>query len=696
MDSLWTVYNNMNQADTNRLKAIQDIAWSYRSNKPDTAIILAEQERHLAEKTNQKEFEGKAYNTIGSSLDNKSNYPSALEYYLKAFKKFEEIGDKKRVGNVYYNMGLVYQHQSDYPTALECSLKALEIRQEIGYKQGVGECYNTIGIIYIVQGNYAKALEYLLKSLEIAKENKDKQTLGFCYVNIGIVYGSQSDFVKALDYQNKALKILEELGDKNGIGNCYGNIGIAYQHLSDYSKAIQYELKDLQIQKEIGNKEGAANCYNNMGVFYNKVKKYKLAIEYIDSGLRLTKEIGDINTESFLYQNISDVYAQTGIYQDAYNNYVQFTKLKDSIFNTDKNKQLGDLKTNFEVTKKETEMKAQAEAQQAIDFMEKRKQRLVIYGVAGILLLVIIFSFSLYRRFKITQGQNVIIEKQKGEVEKQRELAESERIIAVEQSQVIKQQKIMVEEHRKEMVQSITYAKRLQQAIFPSDEEILKCFPESILIFKPKDIVAGDFYWMEQSGETTFIAAADSTGHGVPGALVSVVCSNALNRAVKEFGLRETGEILDKTRELVLETFAKSNSEVRDGMDISLLSFNKHLQKISWSGANNPLWYMEQGELKEIRADKQPIGKTDNPGPFITHSIKWNRDTVFYLLTDGFADQFGGPVGKKFMYKQLKSLLVEICSKPFSEQQAILSKSFDEWKGNQEQTDDVTLIGIKL
>ena len=155
----------------------------------------------------------------------------------------------------------------------------------------------------------------------------------------------------------------------------------------------------------------------------------------------------------------------------------------------------------------------------------------------------------------------------------------------------------------------------------------------------------------DSTSEYVFIAAADSTGHGVPGAMVSVVCSNALNRAVKEFNLVDTGSILDKTRELVLETFSKSSNDVKDGMDISLLCVDKSNDLVFWSGANNPLWYIENNEMKEIKANKQPIGKIDNPMPFTTHRIKVTSGMVFYLFTDGFADQFGGPNGKKFKYK---------------------------------------------
>jgi serine phosphatase RsbU (regulator of sigma subunit) len=271
--------------------------------------------------------------------------------------------------------------------------------------------------------------------------------------------------------------------------------------------------------------------------------------------------------------------------------------------------------------------------------------------------------------------------------------------ISQQQKQIIEKQKELVEHNQNEIISSITYAKRLQQAILPPALEIKKYLPEGFLIYKPKDIVAGDFYWMEQADGHLFVAVADCTGHGVPGALVSIVCSNSLNRAIKEFGLRETGLILDKTRELVLETFSKSNSEVMDGMDISLLSINTLNQKITWSGANSPLWYIVDGPqgkaLVEIKADKQPIGKMDNPFPFTCHAIPPGKHS-FYLFTDGYADQFGGPRSKKFKRTALQDLFLQNAGKPMVDQKAALEKAFDEWKGNLAQIDDFCILGFQV
>lgn len=247
---------------------------------------------------------------------------------------------------------------------------------------------------------------------------------------------------------------------------------------------------------------------------------------------------------------------------------------------------------------------------------------------------------------------------------------------------------------------SIEYAKKIQEAILPSMENIHNEFPDSFVFYKPKDIVAGDFYWLGKNENNVFIAAADCTGHGVPGAMVSVVCSNALNRAVNEFKLDDPGKILDKVRELVIETFEKSGSEVKDGMDISLLTLKRNgdrsICEAKWAGANNPVWIISGKQLTEIKADKQPVGKFIHNTPFTTHLLNLHKGDSIYLITDGFADQFGGPRGKKYKYKNLKELLLQNSDSKMMEQALVLEKSFVKWKSDIEQVDDVTILGIKL
>lgn len=265
-----------------------------------------------------------------------------------------------------------------------------------------------------------------------------------------------------------------------------------------------------------------------------------------------------------------------------------------------------------------------------------------------------------------------------------------------EYESIIVLQKENLEVKNKEITDSITYAKRIQTAILPPDPTIKKYLEESFILYLPKDVVAGDFYWMEHLNDIVLFAAADCTGHGVPGAMVSVVCNNALNRSVREEGITDPGKILDRTREIIIHEFGKSNEDVKDGMDISLCALNAKTLELKWAGANNPLWYIRNGELTEIRPDKQPIGQYFNAVPFTTHSVKLQANDVLYIATDGYQDQFGGEKGKKYKASNLKQLLVANHQKPMEEQKKIVKQSFVSWKGRNEQVDDVCIIGVRI
>lgn len=253
-----------------------------------------------------------------------------------------------------------------------------------------------------------------------------------------------------------------------------------------------------------------------------------------------------------------------------------------------------------------------------------------------------------------------------------------------------------------EIESSVRYAKRIQNAILPSDKLVKTHLPDSFVLYKPKDIVAGDFYWVEQKDNCVVFAAADCTGHGVPGALVSVICNNSLNRNLHEKGILDPGKILDHTRENIIQQFEMAEDNVQDGMDISLCVLKKgdlnNSAQLLWSGANNPLWIIRENELIEYVPDKQPVGKFAHPKPFTTHAISLEKGDTIYLFTDGFQDQFGGDRsgGKKFKVARFKELVLSIQNESMDDQKQLLDSAFMAWKGNLEQVDDVCIIGLRL
>jgi serine phosphatase RsbU (regulator of sigma subunit)/CHASE3 domain sensor protein len=257
------------------------------------------------------------------------------------------------------------------------------------------------------------------------------------------------------------------------------------------------------------------------------------------------------------------------------------------------------------------------------------------------------------------------------------------------------------EEKNREITDSIVYAQRIQEAILPDLGIMQKYLKDSFILYKPKDIVAGDFYWTIKTDEAVFFAVADCTGHGVPGAMVSVVCNNALNRSVREFGLSKPSEILEKCRDLVIETFSSGNHAVPDGMDIALVAMRLNqpgndFVKIEYAGANSSMYIMKDNELHEVAADKQPIGKYQIQSGFTNHELTLEKGSSIYLFSDGLADQFGGPVGKKFKYKAFQDLLVANATNTMEHQKRNIDFAFENWKGELEQVDDVCVIGVRV
>ncbi|MBX2960322.1 MAG: SpoIIE family protein phosphatase [Flavobacteriales bacterium] len=330
-----------------------------------------------------------------------------------------------------------------------------------------------------------------------------------------------------------------------------------------------------------------------------------------------------------------------------------------------------------------------------VQYEQNQKKKYII----GISIIFIISLLLFWLLFKIRKSKNQISKQMK---------------VIEEQKTVVEKAHHELEEKNKEIMDSITYAKRIQSAILPPQKLVKEYLPQSFILYKPKDIVAGDFYWMEclsavhcslftvnseqstDNSKLILFAAADCTGHGVPGAMVSVVCNNGLNRSVREHGLTEPGKILDKTREIVIQEFEKSDEEVKDGMDISLCCLDLNSNKLTWSGANNPLWIIRNKEIIEYKADKQPIGKYAESIPFTTHEIQLQNDDSIYIFTDGYQDQFGGDKGKKFKAAKLRELLLSIQHEPMENQREIIDQSFEVWKGNLEQVDDVCVIGVKI
>lgn len=602
------------------------------------------------------------------------NAIKALELHEQSLAIHEELQDLKGIAANLNNVGIIYNNKGSTRKAIEYFQKALLINEQIKDTLGLSYAYNNLGLMNRKLGNHRLAKEYFEKSLNLRIKGKDKSGMANAINNLALLFQDKDDYKNAETYFIKCLKIQEEIGDKHGLALTYNNIALNYKHQGNKTECEKYLIKSLELREQLGVKRGIASSLRSIGGYYLDEKNYPLAKKHLERAYQISSELGMMEYKKSIAYTLYLLYKNLNEENKSFRYLETYISLKDSLSNLEEQKATIKLMAEIEFEKKlavnETEHKAKLEIEKQRSEKEKTKQFLINLTGSLILSIVLIFSYILYKRFKLTQKQK----------------------------QIIEDQKKMVDEKNHEITSSITYAKRIQHAILPNLKAISNSFQNSFVIYKPKDIVAGDFYWMEESNDTTLIAVADCTGHGVPGALVSVICNNCLNRSVREFKLTDPGKVLDKTRELVIEEFEKSEEEVKDGMDISILSINKNKNEIIWSGANNPLWILrsDSGLIEEIKPDKQPIGKYTQSKNFTSNKVSLNKGDCIYLFTDGILDQFGGPNGKKFKSNQFKVLIQSFKEIEITKQKDSIEKAFQDWKGNFEQVDDVCVIGIRI
>jgi serine phosphatase RsbU (regulator of sigma subunit)/Tfp pilus assembly protein PilF len=627
-----------------------------------------------AEKYKDIKLEATCYVIMGRNMHTRGNFEKAKFYFSKALQLDKRRGDLKLMAMDYSNLGNIEYFMSNFDKAIENYFLAQHIHDRLKNKESAASNYINLGNAYLALGQPKKALFFQKMAYDYFKKVGDEYTLAVSMSNLGDIYTAFKNEKKGIEFYEGSLALLQKLNNLYGVALLKLNLANSYKRIGSYQRALSYAADALEVDKIIGDPLQVSNAYLTLASIYNKLGQVDKALDANMKGYDIARNI-QARTELILaFTNYAAIYKGAGDYKKALDYQVKAYELKDSIESRETSDRIADITGKYETGKKEEKIQS-LEKDRQIQKLEIakntdsiRKQKYILFLGAGLIGLMILFLLSLFRSNNQRKKTN----------------------------ETLQQAYNVIDEKKKEILDSINYAKRLQEAILPPAEYVSEYFKEHFIVYEPKDIVAGDFYWMEQEGDLSFFAAADSTGHGVPGAMVSVVCSNALNRALKEFGLKDPGALLDKTRELVLETFGKSTQEVKDGMDISLMCYDRQRNKVLWAGANNPLWYISSGEFKEITANKQPIGKSDAPAPFATHEIQVKPGAVFYLFTDGFADQFGGPKGKKYKYKQLKTFLMENLNDPMEIQKQKIMAEFEGWKGELEQVDDVCIIGIRM
>ncbi|XOV66416.1 MAG: SpoIIE family protein phosphatase [Fluviicola sp.] len=532
---------------------------------------------------------------------------------------------------------------------------------------------------------YKRALAELNQSLE----KKRPLIRSSIYNNIGLSFYEMQQIDSALFYHRAALKIRKKQNNTFQIGQSLNNIGTMYYRVQSYDSALVYFQRGLYYRSisAKATESSLAESWINIGKTHFRLGNNKEALELLNKSLIYGKRASNLVIMQRTYEILHELYASEENTQAAYEALANFYLIRDSLYGLAETKEI--LHSSYKQELREQALRDSLDQEANQKIFEERSQReeIVKYGL-GIALVALVLILGLLLRNYWSKIQS---------------------------NKQISLQKNSLEEKNQEIIGSITYAKRLQTAILPSEQSLNRYLPDQFVFYQPKDIVAGDFYWMQPSQSGTFFAVSDCTGHGVPGALVSIVCSNALNRATKEFGLKETGAILDKATELVLESFSESVENVNDGMDVSLIRLEG--SSLQFSGAYNALWVVTENSnqleaqlqpaqfrimnlnsksLVEIKANRQPVGYYENRVPFDSVDINLQKGDMLYLLTDGFGDQFGGDENKKYKTSQLKRFLLSISDLSVLDQKSAILNEFEQWKGTNEQVDDICLVGIRI
>lgn len=570
-----------------------------------------------------------------------------------------------------------YKKATDY--ALMVSKESQKLSGNLRYDYE-GKSFEKLAAINNTNGSYDLAIEYQMQAIDAYKKIKGDNYYIISYINLANYFINQDKFESALYYYRFVEENLEKENFTEYYPYIYNGMAVCFDAQKKPEKAIEYYEKSKQavLKYTPDDISSLATAYNNIGNIQNDIGQYSSAVFNLSEALELFKKIDEKSSIADVYFNLSLAYRKLEMYEESNNYMMDYVNLNDSIMDEDNRQTIHDLSIKYESEKKEQQNKILAKD-------NEKKQLSIYFSLAG-LILVFLILLIIFRNNRIKARINRKLEEQNHLIE--------------EQKAVVVEQHLLLEEKNTEITDSIKYAKRIQGAILPPEQKWNSILPKSFILNKPKDILSGDFYWIAENDSHIFVAAADCTGHGVPGALISIVNFNLLNKAVLERGLEQPSEILDAVNGWLTESLNQGADEstIKDGMDIALISIHKSSGKILYSGANNPLYVFQGDELTEYKSDKFPVGAFLNESlqRFTTKEIAAASGDHLYLFSDGFADQFGGPDGKKYKYKQFKDSLQEASKLQVDRQKDFLNKAHADWCGSLEQTDDVLVIGIKL
>lgn len=621
-------------------------------------------------------------NSIGRELEREGRLAESKKYFNKAIPLADSLRYKFGQAQGYNWMAITLRESGEFVNAVTYQLKSLDYFTELKDTFGISRGYLTLANIYISMEDYKTALGYFGPALKLALAIKNGSIEVTCHGNMAICFNAIMQLDSAEKYYLKAVDYYIKNNSPWDVATQYGNIGLLKLDQKQPEKALWYLNKALEYQTKINDEPGMASAYNNIGEVYFYKKDYKRALTYFQKGYVLTQKEENKSAVTSAVLSLANCYRMLGDYQNAVIYFEKHLALRDSVLTTGNARSIQEMQTRFETEKKEKEIellqkdKNIRELQLSEQEANIKRQRILIYSITAGLMVVSVLVFLIGKSYREKRKINLGLERKNTE---------------------ISLQKSLIEEKNVQITDSIDYAKSIQQAVLPSEALIKKTFPESFIYFSPKDIVSGDFYWLYEKNEQALFAVVDCTGHGVPGAFMSVMAYNMLEGLVAQDDLLQPASILNRLNTAVLQNLGQESTtaSAKYGMDISLISFDRATRKLQFAGAHNPLLLISpNGRVTEYKADKTTIGMAQQK--FTNHEILPEPGDMLYMFTDGYADQKGGPENRKYFFSEFRKLLLTLGQLDPAMQKVKLENVFNSWRGEKDQIDDILIVGIKI
>ena len=683
IDSLRAIYFSSNH-DSIKLQVLNELIWPLYSNSyPDSGVKYGLIAIEIAKKNNLDNKLIVSLRRLGICYTNLGNFTAGLRCHYQSLDLATKLKRDKDIGIALGNIGVVYMDIGDQTKALDYNLKSIRLKEKVKDYASIANNYYNIGVIYKDLEETDKAMAAMDSAVNISIRENQSNILGVAYNGIGMVFKAKKNYGSALNYYRKGIETNIKNENDFNLSESYADIGSLYAVLKQYDSAIYYFKLDGEISRKINYKTGMAHSLSNLSSLYVNLKEPIKVIKYAQASLDIDRlSLGNLE---FCYGLLSDAYRDLGDYKKALQYYVQRNRVMDTLLKINKGKDIIRLQVQNDYDKKavadsvkylEQEKVSQARVEVADAKLQKEKiaRYALIFGLIGLC----VFSYFIYTRFKLIKKQNIIIDNHQKETQ---------------------QQKILIEVKQKEILDSINYAKRIQYALLASDQLLKDNLQEHFVVFKPKDVVSGDFYWATPFENGFIFITADCTGHGVPGAFMSLLNISKLSQIINENKIVRPDLILNNIRSEIIKVLNPpgTSEESKDGMDAVLCKIDKKKMKLEFAAANNSFYIIRDKKIINCKADKMSVGKGYNDHLSFTYNeIEIKKGDVIYTFTDGYADQFGGQKGKKFKYKQLEETFLRFHQEPLIKQSEILALKFDEWKGELEQVDDVCILGVKI